>query len=148
MKIFCHNGISPNVETLNQYGIRVQDAFESANEWERTAYVIELPENLKILRGKELPQIVASTLGNVIVNENGNIISSLNLSDVNYQYESENVPEEKMYDYHCAGVAKFYGKGYPSPADLENMSREDMDKFMEIIEEMKSVQPEEKAKSR
>lgn len=148
MKIFCHNGISPNIELLNQYGIKVQDVFESINEWEKNAYIIELPENLKILRGKDLPQSVSSTLGNVIVDENENIISSLNLSDVNYQYESENVPDEKMYDYHCVGIAKFYIKRYPTPIQLDNMSRNDMDKFMETIEEMKLIQSEEKAKMR
>ena len=148
MKIFCHNGISPDIETLNQYGIKVQDAFESINEWEKTAYIIELPGNLKILRGKDLPQIVSATLGNVIVDENENIISSLNLSDVNYQYESENVPDEKMYDYHCVGIAKFYTKRYPTPTQLDNMSRNDMDKFMETIEEMQLIQSEEKAKTR
>ena len=114
MKIFCHNGISPSVEVLNQYGIKIQDVFKSANDWEADAYIIELPENLKVVHGKNLPQIVASTLGDVIVDENENIISSLKLTDVNYQYESENVPAEKMYDYHCHGLAKFYGKKYPS----------------------------------
>ncbi len=148
MKIFCHDGIAPNVEVLNQYGIRIQDIFPSANEWERTAYIIELPENLKILRGKDLPQTVSTTLGNVIVNENGNIISSLNVSDVNYQYESENVPADKMYDYHSFGVVKFYEKEYPTPFELDNMSQEDLDKFAETIEEMRKVQSKDKPKSR
>ena len=148
MKIFCHNGISPSVEILNQYGIRIQDVFKSANDWEADAYIIELPENLKVVRGKNLPQIVASTLGDVIVDENENIISSLKLTDVNYQYESENVSAEKMYDYHCHGLAKFYGKKYPSASMLENMSREDMDQFMETIEEMRAIPSENKAKSR
>ena len=147
MKIFCHSGILPNMEVLNQYGIKVQDSFESANEWEKTAYVIELPENLKVLLGKDLPKIVASALGNVIIDENSNIICSLLVSSAT-NYELENVPEEKKYDYNCTGVAKFYEKRYPTPTDLDNMSREDMDKFMEIIEEMREVQPETRGKGR
>ncbi len=147
MKIWCHNGILPNIEVLNQYGIKVIYTFKKINEWERNSYIIELPKNLKVLRGNELPKIVASTLGNVIVDENSNIICSLLVSSPT-DYALENISEEDRYDYSCAGAAKFYRKRYPSPTDLDNMSREDMDKFVEIIEEMKEVQPEEKGKSR
>lgn len=141
MKIFCHNGIAPDVSILNQYGIRIQDVFKSANEWELDAYIIELPKNLKIVRGNNLPQCVSSSLSNVIIDENDNIICSLSLSDVNYQYESENVPEDQMYDYHCFGTPKFYKKGYPSPTQLESIFYDDMDKYMDIIDEMRKVLP-------
>ncbi len=146
MKIFCHNGVLPNVGILNQYGIKIQDTFKSGKEWERDALIIEIPDNLKIVRGRDLPQVV-SVLKNVIIDENGNIICSLDLSDVNYQYESENVPEDKMYDYHCFGTPKFYSKKYPSLSELDSMSREDMDKFMEILDEMMKapVQSEERS---
>ncbi len=146
MKIFCHNGVLPNVGILNQYGIKIQDTFKSGKEWEQDALIIEIPDNLKIVRGRDLPQVV-SVLKNVIIDENGNIICSLDLSDVNYQYESENVPEDKMYDYHCFGTPKFYSKKYPSLSQLDSMSREDMDKFMEILDEMMKapVQSEERS---
>ncbi|MBE6160846.1 MAG: hypothetical protein E7158_01315 [Firmicutes bacterium] len=146
MKIFCHNGVLPNVGILNQYGINIQDTFKSGKEWERDALIIEIPDNLKIVRGRDLPQVV-SVLKNVIIDENGNIICSLDLSDVNYQYESENVPEDKMYDYHCFGTPKFYSKKFPSLSQLDSMSREDMDEFMEILDEMMKapVQSEERS---
>lgn len=148
MKIFCHKGISPNLDVLNQYGIKVQDVFTKADEWEKDACIIELPENLKIICAKDLPQTISSTLGNVIVDENENIISSLNLSGVNYQYESENVPNERMYDYHCFGLAIFYEKRYPSVATLDSMSSDDINTFMETIDEMRTVEPEQHSKSK
>ena len=139
MKIFCHNGITPNIDILKKYGIKIQSTYERNPELGNNAYIIELPRNLKIVKGKDLPKIVSSALGDVIVDENENIICSLHLEPVNYQYASESIPQEKMYDYHCYGLTKFYEKSYPSPSQLENMSKNDIDKLMDIIEEMRKV---------
>lgn len=139
MKIFCHNGITPNIDILKKYGIKIQSTYERNPELGNNAYIIELPRNLKIVKGKDLPKIVSSALGDVIVDENENIICSLHLEPVNYQYASESITKEKMYDYHCYGLTKFYEKSYPSPSQLENMSKNDIDKLMDIIEEMRKI---------
>lgn len=59
MKIYCHDGIAPSVEVLNQYGIRIQDEFKIVNENGRDAYIIELPENLRLVHKGNLPQIIS-----------------------------------------------------------------------------------------
>lgn len=51
-----------------------------------------------------------------------------------------------MYDYHCWGVANFYQTAYPSASQLETLCRQDLDKFAQTIEEMRTVSFEENLK--
>jgi len=149
MKIYCHRGIYPNIDVLSQYGIKIITTFESPKELEPNSYIIELPETLKLIREIDMPDIISGYLRTIIIDENGNIVCSMyGATPVNYQYESENVSAENMYDYHSFGAVRFYKKGYPSLNELVNMSREDMDKLMDILEEMYYERSEEDSKTR
>lgn len=139
MKIFCHNGILPNVDILDQYGVKVQEVYKRNNE--RDACIIELPNNLKLIRLKDLPKPIAAALHDVIVDENESIIGNLSVSDVVARFDGEIEP----YDYH-AGVVKFFRKRYPTPIELDEMSRTDIDSLYDIIEEMRSSQEEQKSR--